>query len=286
MVTLDASPFVKITLWWLILGTGLNGLGAFSTDQVLVQRYLATKSRRDMVRAIALNGMLSIPQLICLFCAGLGLTAYYMLAPSLRATLGNADQVLPHFIVNVLPVGAAGLVIAGMLAATMSSVSAGINSLSTATTIDFIQRFRRNSTFAGSNVRLAKFVALIWGVLITLPAVYVGRMGPVVETCITVIGFFTGPLVAMFLLGVLTTRSNQRGVLLGAIVGSLSAWSVSAQGVSWLLWGPTGCAVSLAAGYFLSYLFPSPDKEAILPLTICADPARSSCVGCHLQETV
>ena len=235
-----------------------------------MQRYLATKSRRDMVRAIALNGALAVPQIVCLFCVGLGLVAYYMLAPSLGATLHNKDQVLPHFIVNVLPVGVAGLVIAGMLAATMSSVSAGINSLSTATTIDFIQRFRRSSTFAGSDVRLAKFVALIWGVLITLPAVYVGRMGPVVETCITVIGFFTGPLVAMFLLGVLTTRANQRGVLLGAIVGTLTGWYVSSQHISWLLWGPTGCVVSLAAGYFLSYLFPSPDKEAILPLTIWA----------------
>ena len=147
MVDLDVSPFVKTTLWWLILGTGLNGLGAYSTDQVLVQRYLATKSRRDMVRAIALNGVLAVPQIVCLFCVGLGLVAYYMLAPSLGATLHNKDQVLPHFIVNVLPVGAAGLVIAGMLAATMSSVSAGINSLSTATTIDFIQRFRRRFHF-------------------------------------------------------------------------------------------------------------------------------------------
>jgi Na+/proline symporter len=196
------------------------------------------------------------------------LTAYYKLVPSLGTTLGTADQVLPHFIVNVLPAGMAGLVIAGMLAATMSSVSAGINSLSTATTIDFIQRFRRSSAVAQTEVRTAKWVALLWGLIITLPAVYVGRLGAVAEVCITVIGFFTGPLLAMFLLGVLTTRTNQAGVLLGALMGTSAAWYVSTQEVSWLLWGPTGCGVGLAAGYLLSHLFAAPDREAILPLTV------------------
>jgi SSS family transporter len=270
LVGLDINPLVEISLWWLIIGQGLNALGAYSTDQVLVQRYLATRSRRDMVKAIALNGLISIPQLICLFAVGLGLTAYYLVNPALSATLGKPDQVLPHFIVSVLPVGAAGLVIAGMLAATMSSVSAGINSLSTATTIDFIQRFRRNSSLAESDVRLAKGVALLWGVLITLPAAYLGKFGAVMEMCITVIGFFTGPLLAMFLLGVLTTRTNQKGVLLGAVAGTATGWFVSTQGVSWLLWGASGCAMSLTAGYLLSYLFPAPDREAIAPLTVWA----------------
>jgi sodium-coupled monocarboxylate transporter 8/12 len=270
LVALDYSPFVKTTLWWLILGTGLNGLGAYNTDQVLVQRYLATKSRRDMVSAIAFNGMLSVPQLLCLFCAGLGLTAYYKLDPSLRITLRTADQVLPHFIVNVLPTGIAGLVIAGMLAATMSSVSAGINSLSTATTIDFIQRFHRSSSVAQTEVRTAKWIALLWGLMITLPAVYIGRLGAVAEVCITVIGFFTGPLLAMFLLGVLTTRTNQTGVLLGAIAGTLAAWYVSTREVSGLLWGPTGCVTSMVVGYLLSYLFAAPHAQTILPLTVWA----------------
>jgi SSS family transporter len=277
LITLDLSPFTEVTLAWLILGTGLNGLGAYSTDQVLVQRYLATNSRREMVRAIAFNGLLSVPQIVCLFCVGLGLTAYHRFDPALHDTLANADQVLPHFIVTMLPVGVAGLVIAGMLAATMSSVSAGINSLSTATMIDFIQRFRRSSGNAETDVRTAKLAALVWGLLITVPAAYVGQLGTVAETCIKVIGFFTGPLLAMFLLGVLTTRTNQIGVLLGAAVGTAAAWYASTQNVSWLLWGPCGCGVSLVVGYVLSHLFPPPDQEAILPLTIWASaPPRSS----------
>ena len=82
---MEYSPFVQTTFWWLIIGQALNFLGAYSTDQVLVQRYLATKSRRDMVKAIVLNGLLSLPLTICLFSVGLGLTAYYILHPELAA---------------------------------------------------------------------------------------------------------------------------------------------------------------------------------------------------------
>jgi SSS family transporter len=276
LANFNFSPFVETTLWWLVIGQGLNTLGAYSTDQVLVQRYLSTKSRGDMVKAIALNGVLSIPQVVCLFCVGLGLTAYYMLDPALKATLSKPDQVLANFIVNVLPPGVAGLVIAGMLAATMSSVSAGINSLSTATTIDFIQRFRPSgSAVTDTDVRQAKWVSVFWGMLITAPAIYVGRFGTVMESCMTVIGFFTGPLLAMFLLGVLTTRTNQPGLLLGAVVGIVASGCAYALGVSWLLWGPCGCGVTLTVGYLFSYAFSPPDLKAVLPLTVWARGSAS-----------
>ena len=166
LVNMDYSPLVQTTFWWLIIGQGLNFLGAYSTDQVLVQRYLATKSRRDMVKAIVINGLISLPLTICLFAVGLGLTAYYILHPELAATLEIKDQLLLHFVRYELP-GLAGLVTAALLAATMSCVSAGINSLSTATTIDFIQRFRHNSTFAEADVSTAKWISFVWGVLIT-----------------------------------------------------------------------------------------------------------------------
>jgi sodium-coupled monocarboxylate transporter 8/12 len=271
LANMDYSPLVQTTFWWLILGQGLNFLGAYSTDQVLVQRYLATKSRRDMVKAIAMNGLINLPLTICLFSVGLGLTAYYILHPDLAATLEIKDQLLLHFVRYQLP-GLAGLVTAALLAATMSCVSAGINSLSTATTIDFIQRFRRNSAFAEGDVRTAKWVSFVWGVFITAGAVVfsVGGVKNVVETCITLIGLFTGPLVAMFLLGVLTTRSGQKGVLLGALAGLCAAGVSYSQGISEFLWGPIGCTVGLIVGYLLSCLFASPNRKAIAPLTIWA----------------
>ena len=189
-----------------------------------------------------------------------------------------------HFVRYELP-GLAGLVTAALLAATMSCVSAGINSLSTATTIDFIQRFRRDSTFAEGDVAKAKWVSFVWGVVITAGALVfsVGGVKNVVEACITVIGLFTGPLVAMFLLGVLTTRSAQKGVLLGALAGLCAAGIAYSRGISEFLWGPIGCTVGLIVGYLLSYVFPAPDQHTILPLTVWAkaqpEPIRESADG-------
>lgn len=270
LATFEINPFAQITFWSLWIGCGLNALGSYSTDQVLVQRYLATKSKRDMTKAIVLNGVLGIPQLLGLFAVGIGLTAYYAMHPSLGATLSQADQVLPHFIVNVLPTSVAGLVIAGMLAATMSSVSAGINSLSTATMIDFVQRFRRRSVLAETDVRSAKLISILWGITVTLSAIYAMQFEGVAMMCVSVIGFFSGPLMAMFLLGILTVRVNQAGVLGGAFLGTLLAAYASTTSISGLLYGPIGCITGLASGYLMSYFFPKPDRATVLPLTIWA----------------
>jgi Na+/proline symporter len=163
----------------------------------------------------------------------------------------------------------AGLVIAGMLAATMSSVSSGLNSLSTATVVDFWQRFRRRPAAAARDVRTAKAVTLAWGVLVTAPALYLGRFESVVEACLKVIGFFSGPLLGMFLLGVLTRHTNGPGVLLGAAAGTAAAAAAAAADVSYLLYGPVGCAMTMAAGWPLSFCF-APPAEKVLPLTVWA----------------
>jgi SSS family transporter len=268
LATFALDPMTKVTLWALLLGNAVMFLGTYSSDQVIVQRYLATGSRRDMVRAVLLNGFLGVPPMVGLYCAGLGLTAYYALHPELRASLDHADRVLPHFIVHVLPVGVAGLVIAGMLAATMSSVSAGLNSLSTATVVDFYQRFRRRPASAKSDVRLAKGITLAWGLLVTVPALWVGRVETVVESALIVIGFFSGPLLAMFLLGVLTRRTNSFGVIVGAVVGTGITCYAATTNVSYLLYGPIGCAACMGTGYLASYLAPPPDTKAVRPLTI------------------
>jgi SSS family transporter len=296
LATFDLDPTKEVTIWALMLGNFVMIFSTYSTDQVIVQRYLATGSRRDMTRAVLLNGFLSMLPMLALYLTGLGLVAYYANNPDLRADLKDPDRVLPHFILHVLPVGVAGLVIAGMLAATMSSVSSGLNSLSTATVVDFWQRFRQVPGSEREDVWMAKFVTLGWGVLVTLPALrFLDQYEGVVEICLTVIGFFSGPLLAMFLLGVLTRRTNSVGVLLGAGLGTAAvscffiaqvwhqsyadslplgrlAAAASALGrVSYLWYGPIGCATTMAAGWLLSFLFPPPPSAAVGPLTVWAD---------------
>src|SRR6185369_10366596 len=105
--------------------------------------------------------------------------------------------VMPHFILHVLPSSLAGLVFAGLFAATMSVFSSGLNSLSTVTCIDFIQRLRRSQS-NGKEVTLenARWVTVAWGVLVTLAAigVYFASVGSIIKAAAAVIGFFSGPL--------------------------------------------------------------------------------------------
>jgi SSS family transporter len=270
LATFDPSPTIPVTFWALMLGNLVMILSTYATDQVIVQRYLATGSRRDMTRAVLLNGVLSVPPMIALYGAGLGLAAYYATHPEFGFDLHDQERVLPHFIIGALPPGVAGLVIAGMLAATMSSVSSGLNSLSTATIVDFWQRFRSQGAPAERDVWTAKVVTLVWGILVTAPALYLGRFESVVETCLKVIGFFSGPLIALFLLGVLSRRVNEPGVLLGAVLGTGAVGYASTTDVSYLLYGPIGCAITLAAGWLLSFLFPPPRRTDVDGLTVWA----------------
>lgn len=259
----DAGFWLEMTVWGIFLGSMVSAVGAYGSDQVLVQRYLAAGSARLMVKSLMFAGLLVVPVMVLLYLLGSGFFAYYhapenaALLASLNALVertGDQNMVLPHFVRNVLPSGLAGLVFAGLFAATMSVFSSGLNSLSTATCIDFIERLRRfrpNSndlTLAG-----ARWITLGWGMIVTVAAigVYFAHMGSLVETAVAIIGFFSGPLLGMFLLGMFTTRANSLGAILGAIAGFVSAvllW----RDVSFIWYAVTGCVPTVVFGYALS----------------------------------
>src|SRR5262249_33181190 len=150
----------------------------------------------------------------------LGFFAYYHLPENSRllsslddltARTGDPNMVLPHFVRNVLPSGLAGLVFAGLFAATMSVFSSGLNSLSTVTCIDFIRRLQRNQPNSNEvTLSDARWITLLWGIAVTLAAiaVYFAHMGSLLQTAVAVIGFFTGPLLGMFLLGMFSSRAS------------------------------------------------------------------------------
>jgi SSS family transporter len=288
---LEPSFWKEMTLWGIFLGMVVTQVGAYGSDQVLVQRYLAAGSARLMARSLIFSGLLAIPVMVALYLLGLGFFAYYH-APenaALLSSLGelvdrtkDQNMVLPHFVRNVLPSGMAGLVFAGLFAATMSVFSSGLNSLSTATCMDFIQRLRRlQSNSEELTLSGARWITLAWGAVVTVAAigVYFAHMGSLLETAAAIIGFFSGPLLGMFLLGIFTMRTNSLGAILGAILGFLSAvllW----HHVSFIWYALTGCVPTLVFGYALSFLtLRRPNKE-IYPMTIwgrhTAGPLRPS----------
>ncbi|MEX0642526.1 MAG: sodium/solute symporter [Pirellulales bacterium] len=277
---LDPKFWMEMTVWGLIWGTLATNVAAYGSDQVLVQRYIAAGSGKLMTRSLMFSAALTIPVMMLLYFLGLGFFAYYH-APENTALLAslnelvaktdnNENMVMPHFIVNVLPSGLGGLVFAGLFAATMSVFSSGLNSLSTVTCVDFIQRLSR---FQGkpSNLTLenARWVTLVWGVVVTLAAVgvYFTGMKSIVEAAFMVIGFFSGPLLGMFLLGMFSMRANSLGAILGALCGFAVALLLRNH-VSFIWFAVTGCVPTLFFGYLLSHLAPSEPREHVYPMTI------------------
>ena len=158
------------------------------------------------------------------------------------------------------------LVFAALFAATMSVFSSGLNSLSTATCMDFLQR-RSNSTEV--TLLNARLVTLAWGLLVAVAAigVYFARIGSLVEAGAGIVGFFSGPLLGMFLLGIFTMRANSVAVIVGAILGFAIAL-ILRNHISFIWYPVAGCVPTLLLGYALSYVTARPPHEKVYPMTI------------------
>jgi SSS family transporter len=283
MLNFDLNLMVEVTFWGVLIGNGITNLCGYGSDQLIVQRYLTTGSKRDMIRAVMINGIIVVPVVLLLDLVGLSFVAYYQTHPELRATLSAPSRVVPHFITNVLPMGLAGLVLAGILAATMSSLSAGYNSLSTASIIDFYRRFRRNVVLSEkTEMRAAHICTVFWAFGSTIAAMFVGQMGSIVQIMGKINGFFSGPLLGMFLLGMLTRRANSVGVLGGAVVGTATtAWVSYNTKVSWIWYSAIGCLATMLAGYALSYLRPMEAGQEVKQMTVWDGLNRAETPSTH-----
>ncbi len=275
MFSFDLNLTAEVTVWPIFLGNLVLNVSSYGSDQVIVQRYFTAGSRKGMARAVLLNGFLTVPLVLLLDFIGLAFVAYYRANPALQSSLQKPDQVLPHFVTNVLPAPLPGLVIAGILAATMSTLSSGLNSLCTVTVVDFYKRLRQDREGGQESVATARWFTLAWGVAITFAAMYMNRLGQIVQGTLTVLGFLSGPLLGMFLLGILTRRANTVGVLTGAIIGTAITWAVSRTGVAWLWYGPVGCVATVAVGYPISFLRPALSSDQVNRLTLWGRAAAS-----------
>ena len=197
---------------------------------------------------------------------GLCLGAYYDHHPELAAGLKSANEIVPHFVAHVLPRGVAGLVIAAVIAETMSTLSGGFNSLATATVVDFIQRFRKSKPAdARSDLLMARWVTVSWATASTITAVLLGLSKAdkqIVETFLSISSLFTGPILGVFLLGLLTRRPGGAAALTGLIVGTATVWCVSSlTPVIWLWYAPIGFLTTFLVGYATGLVLPAQRKD-------------------------
>ncbi len=208
------------TFWAGIIGGAFLTMASHGTDQLMVQRLLAAKNLRDARVSLMASGAIVLLQFTLFLVIGAGLFVFYGQHPALL-TVKGADRLFPAFIVQQMPTGIAGLLIAAILAAAMSNLSAALNSLSSTTIVDFYLRWRPAATDKRRNL-LSRISTVIWAVVLVGIAIYsvqVGGKGHVVEMGLSIASVAYGALLGVFLLGTLTRYATQTGAIIGMIAG-------------------------------------------------------------------
>ena len=254
--------------WVVILGRFLEQFVSYSADQTVVQRYLTTKDEKRAARSIWTNAALSFPALLLFFFLGTALWVFFKERPELLNPLGRADDILPHFIVHMLPTGIAGLVIAGLFAASMSSLDSSMNSMSTVLVTDWIRRFEKKKRSEKDYLLVARLITLLVGVLGTGSALVMAFSGSTSmwDSYTRVIGLFGGGLAGLFAAGIFSRRISAAGVLAGFAASALVLYLVRSSGkVHFLLFAGTGIVTCFAAAFLASLVLPrgGPSPEGL-----------------------
>ncbi len=213
----DLSPVIDRphTLWAGLLGGGFLAMASHGADQLIVQRLLAASSLRDARRSLIGSGIVVIAQFAMFLFIGIGLWAYYE-----ARTFPKPDEIFPTFIIEVMPAGMTGLVVAAILAAAMSTVSGSINSLAAATTHDIYLPLTGRSVDDPGTLRTGKLFTLLWAVILVGGALLYKAQGtPVVVIALSIASFTYGGLLGGFFLGIWWPRATQRDVIAGMAVG-------------------------------------------------------------------
>jgi solute:Na+ symporter, SSS family len=205
-----AQPY---TLWAGIFGGAFLSMASHGTDQLIVQRLLTCRNLRQSQWALIGSGVVVIAQFALFLVIGLGLWQFYG-----AREFGRTDEIFATFIIEQLPAGLTGLVIAAIFAAAMSSLSSSLNSLASATTYDFYAPLRGGGEAA--LFRMGRVFTLLWGVILIGGALlFRARDTPVVELGLAIASFTYGGLLGGFFLGVLNRRANQRDAIAAIATG-------------------------------------------------------------------
>jgi solute:Na+ symporter, SSS family len=256
----DFTPsWLPYTFWSGVIGGTFFITASHGTDQLIVQRLLAARGQKQSALALLSSGIVILFQFALFLIVGVMLWVFYRV-PS--TTFEKADRIYPTFIVHQMPHGISGLLIAAILGAAMSNLSAALNSLSSSTIMDFLVRLRPQ-TDERARMRLSRLATFGWAmVLFALAMVALQRVGRVVEVGLQIASLAYGALLGVFLLGVLTRKANQRGAMLGMLFGfgvELYLWKWTP--VPWTWWVMIGTIVTFTVGYLASLLLPEPPKE-------------------------
>ena len=250
-------------VWVVFFGSIFSNLMGFTADQAIIQRYLTTSDEKQAAKAIWISGLMAPLASAGFFLLGITLFVFYKSYPQLLEPGLNTDAIFPFFIVNNLPMGVSGLIIAALFAAAMSSIDSSMNSVTTALINDFYKSFRTNVS-EHKLLKLARLLTIILGILATGTALLLASypIKSLFDLFFRVAGLFTGGLGGLFVLGIFTRAANGRGAFIGLITSAIVLFIVQSRtNMHFFLYSGTGLITCVIVGYLASILIPEKDRN-------------------------
>lgn len=272
-----STDFTTPTLWGFIILVTFDTILTFPKDQVLMQRVLSTSSEKAASRSVWFFAAVLLPAGFLFYVIGTTLFAYYHANPGRLDPLLPVDAVFPAFIGTELPHGVTGMIIAGLFAAAMGTLSGTINSVATLLSVDFYARLKSVPPTQQQSVRFAEWMTVLVGVVGIMLAIILSRLDvrSLLDLTIELFGLLGGSCAGAYSLGMFTTRANWQGVAIGIVAASLVtlvAWMFALVHPYFYLAIAIVCSISI--GYAASLCFPAPRREQLEGLTIYTGGGR------------
>ena len=247
-----ATPY---TLLGGLLGGAFLSMASHGTDQLIVQRLLTIKSLKESKRAIIGSGVLVIIQFALFLFVGLALYTYYGTYELSTLGISKSDEIFPFFIINKLPVGISGIIIAGLFAAALSTLAGSMSALASSTMLDLYKPFTGISD-DDKELRISRLFTILWAILLVGSAFFfMSSSQTVVELALSIASFTYGGLLGTFILGLISKNATQEDALAGFTGGIFIMITViSLQLVAWTWFTLVGVIVTVLIGSFLSRL--------------------------------
>jgi solute:Na+ symporter, SSS family len=241
------------TFWAGVIGGMFLTTATHGTDQLLVQRLLAARNRRESQTALISSGVIVLAQFTLFLLMGAALWVFYKSHPP-AASFAKTDYIFPTFIVDYMPHGISGLLIAAILAAAMSNLSAALNSLSSTSMVDFYLR-ARPATSDQKRLALSRGATIAWGIVLFALALASRYGGSVLEKGLSIASVAYGGLLGVFLLGLITRRATESGAIIGMLCGlALNVYIWGWTHIAWTWYVTLGASTTFVVGYIASLL--------------------------------
>ena len=254
------------TFWAGLIGGTFLTTASHGTDQLMVQRLLSAKNKSQSQGALLASGVFILVQFALFLLVGVALFVFYHHFPPATA-FSRSDRIFPTFIVRDMPRGISGLLIAAILAAAMSNLSAALNSLSSSSIVDFYLR-RRPQASESRRLAVSRASTFVWALVLFSLAMLSQRGGRVVEVGLSIASVAYGALLGIFLLGLLTRRANERGAMVGMACGfAVELYIWLGTKVPWTWYVVIGTTITFTIGYIASTLMGQPAPESALEAT-------------------